>query len=122
MQKITIEQLQVPALIGVYDFERTQKTQLLISIELDVDVTQATLSDNVADTVDYAKVADLVKNIADQSSFQLLEALGRTLCQAILENFAVNQLTMTLEKPDILPDTKTVSVSMRVDKHGMLPL
>lgn len=122
MQKIIIEQLQVPTLIGVYDFERTQNTQLLISIELYVNVTKATISDDVADTVDYAKVAELVKTIAAQSSFQLLEALGRVLCQAILDNFAVKQVTMKLEKPDILADTKTVSVSMCFDKQGMLPL
>jgi dihydroneopterin aldolase len=122
MQKIIIEQLQVPTLIGVYDFERTQNTQLLISIELYVNVTKATISDDVADTVDYAKIAELVKTIAAQSSFQLLEALGRVLCQAILDNFAVKQVTMKLEKPDILADTKTVSVSMCFDKQGMLPL
>lgn len=122
MQKITIKQLQVPTLIGVYDFERTQKTVLLISIDLKVDVTAATLSDNVSDTVDYAKVADLVKQTAADSSFELLEALGRSLCEAILSQFPVRQVTMKIEKPDIIDDAKTVAVTLCFDNSGVVAL
>lgn len=118
MQRITIEQLRVPTLIGVYDWERTQKTTLLMTVDLDVDVTAATLNDNVQDTVDYALVAEHIKNTAEETSFELLEALGRTLCESLLATFPVSKVKLKIEKPDILPDAHTVHVTMAFDRQG----
>jgi dihydroneopterin aldolase len=122
MQKITIDQLQVPTLIGVYDWERTQNTDLLMTVDLDVDVTAATLSDDVHDTIDYAKVAEHIKLTASQTKFKLLEALGRTLCESVLEHFPVQKITLKIEKPDILPDAATVYVTMCFNRQGPVPL
>ncbi|MBO1254456.1 dihydroneopterin aldolase [Alteromonas sp. 5E99-2] len=119
MQKIIIEQLQVPTLIGVYDWERTQATNLLLTLSLDVDISNATISDNVNDTVDYGKVAEHVKQVASETSFELLEALGRRICESVLAVFTVDKITLKIEKPDILPDATTVSVIMAFDKRGI---
>jgi dihydroneopterin aldolase len=122
MQRISIERLQVPTLIGVYDWERTRQTQLLMTIDLIVDVTDATLSDDVSQTIDYAKVAEHIKSQAANTSFELLEALGRHLCESVLAHFPVQQITLKIEKPDILPDAATVHVTQCFNKQGQVTL
>lgn len=117
-QRILIEQLVVPTLIGVYKWERTQNTNLLMTIELTVYVTDAMYSDNVEHTVNYASVADYVKETASTTSYELLEALGRELCEGMLSRFPIERVTLKIEKPDILPDAKTVSVTMAFEKGG----
>ena len=51
MGKIYITGLEVDTLIGVYDWERVRTTQLLLDVTLDVDLSAAMQSDDVADTV-----------------------------------------------------------------------
>ncbi|WP_394223741.1 dihydroneopterin aldolase [Alteromonas gracilis] len=112
MGKIYITGLEVDTLIGVYDWERVQTTQLLLDITLDVDLRAAMQSDDVADTVDYAKVAECIVEVGKVSTFELLEAFGSRVMDVVLENFAVASITVKIVKPNILPNAKTVAVEM----------
>ena len=120
MQKITIEDLIVPTLIGGYDWERKSKTNLRMSVQIWANVSRAMHSDNVADTLDYAAIAENIKASAAETSFALLEALGRVVCEHLLDNFAIEKLYLDIEKPDILPDAKKVCVSFAYDKQGVM--
>lgn len=119
MQKITIDRLQVPTLIGVYDWERESKTELLISIELWADLTTAMQSDAVNDTIDYALVANCVCEIAADTSYQLIESLGNTIGNQLMSQFPIIKLVLCIEKPDILPNANTVAVTFAFDSKDV---
>jgi len=112
MDKIFIEGLQVQSLIGVYDWERTSKTRLIVDLELFVDLQQAADTDNVEFTQDYAKVAELVEQVAEQSHFQLLEALADKMLTSIFTHFTCQQVRLKLSKPDILDNARNVGIEM----------
>ena len=112
MGKIYLPGLAVDPLIGVYDWERTAQTQLLIDITLEVDLAKAMLSDDVNDTVDYAKVAECVVEVGKDSSFELLEAFGAKVMDTVLSRFKVDVITLKIVKPNILPNAQTVAVEM----------
>lgn len=112
LDKIIIEGLQIQSLIGVYDWERTSKTDLLIDITLDVDLHKAAISDDVNDTLDYAKVAELITHIAEQSEFELLEALAETITKGIFAKFNCHQIELKLSKPGILPNASNVAITI----------
>lgn len=118
MDKIHIRELSVDALIGVYDWERTQKTRLLIDVSIFADLTDARTSDKVTDTIDYAKLATFIQQKAGATQFELLEALGHFLCQAVLSAFAVSSVTLAITKPDILPDARAVTVTISESKNN----
>lgn len=122
MQKIEIQKLVVPTLIGVYDWERESNTNLVMTFQIWADLSAAMNSDNVTDTIDYAAVANEVKTFALSTSFELLEALGSAICNHLMDTFAIHKLSLCIEKPEILPDAQTVSVSMAFDKTGPLAL
>ena len=112
MGKIYITGLAVETLIGVYDWERVGETTLLVDLALSVDLDTAMRTDNVADTVDYAKVADCVAAIGKSSQFELLEAFGAAVIEAIFEQFAVTAITLKIVKPNILPNADMVAVEL----------
>ncbi|MCW8109402.1 dihydroneopterin aldolase [Alteromonas ponticola] len=112
METICIQGLQVNTLIGVYDWERKQNTTLLFDIELDADLTAAMWSDDVNETIDYAKLAMFIQHTAAECKFELLEALGNKVMDAVLANYPAQGIRLTITKPDILPDAKHVSVRM----------
>lgn len=110
MEEITISGLKVSSLIGVYDWERMQQTTLLVDVSIKADLSQARRSDNVTDTIDYARLAEFVQQHATRATFELLEALGHSLCHAILNAFAVQEVTLAITKPNILADAQAVTV------------
>lgn len=116
MGKIYITGLEVDTLIGVYDWERVRTTQLLLDVTLDVDLCAAMQSDDVADTVDYAKVAECIVDVGKQSTFELLEAFGSKVMDTVCEHFAVSTITLKIVKPNILPNAKTVAVEMSKER------
>ena len=111
MDKIHIERLEVLSLIGVYDWERKDKQRLILDIELQVDLSIAAQSDDVANTLNYALVAQKVTAEAERSKFKLIEALASYLVDCILTSFpAVYTARLKLSKPDILANAKNVAV------------
>lgn len=110
MDKVIIQGLTLYSLIGVYDFERHEKQRVIVDVVLFTDLRAAAISDNVADTLDYGKVAMRLAQIADQSSFKLLEALANAMIETIFAEFAVQKLELQLSKPDILDNADSVGV------------
>ncbi|GGF69015.1 dihydroneopterin aldolase [Alteromonas lipolytica] len=110
MQQIFIEGLEVPTLIGVYDWERTRNTTLIIDLLVDANLSAAMGSDEVADTIDYAAMAETVKQVGKDSQFELLEAFANAVITALCETFPIQKLVLTIEKPGILPDARKVGI------------
>ncbi len=110
MQQIILSGLKVDTLIGVYDWERTQKTTLIFDITVDADLTAAMASDNVSDTIDYAMLAQSIQQAAADQTFELLEALGAHVMKHVFMAFPVSHIQLGITKPGILPDADTVTV------------
>ena len=70
---------------GVSEAEREIGQRLLLDLRLDVGETDATVTDRVEDTVDYAEVCQLVALVAQQRSYKTLERL----CSAIADRLLV---------------------------------
>ncbi|MCV2883343.1 dihydroneopterin aldolase [Aestuariibacter sp. AA17] len=112
MDKIIIQGLKINALIGVYDWERESKQPLLVDIVMQLDLSKAAQSDDVNDTVDYAKAAELLEKVALDSDFQLLEALAGKLIDTLMATYPLLNVTLTLTKPNILDNAQKVAVQM----------
>jgi dihydroneopterin aldolase len=112
MDKVTIQGLTLYSLIGVYDFERHEKQRVIADVVMHTDLRPAGISDDVADTLDYGKVAQRLSDIAESSSFKLLEALAKTMIDTIFEEFPVNTLELSLTKPDILDNAVAVGITL----------
>ena len=112
MDKIIISGLSVFSLIGVYDWEREAKTQLLIDVTMDLDLSKAAKSDAVADTVDYAGVAKQLERIAEESEFELLEALAGKMVEQLMANYPLLKVSLKISKPGILPNAQNVAIQL----------
>ncbi|MBT1450377.1 dihydroneopterin aldolase [Glaciecola sp. XM2] len=112
MDKVKIQGLTLYSLIGVYDFERLQKQRVTADLVMYTDLSKAGLSDDVGDTLDYGKVAQRMVDIADASSFKLLEALANAMVISIFDEFPVEKLRLSLYKPDILDNADNVGISI----------
>lgn len=112
MDKIIIKGLTVKSLIGVYDWERQAKQSLEIDLALSLDLSAAAASDRVIDTIDYAALAGNIEQLADNATFELLEALAKHLMDHCFTYRGVTQVKIAITKPNILPNAKAVTVEL----------
>jgi dihydroneopterin aldolase len=108
--RIFLHGLTAQCIIGFIDWERRVKQTVVLDIELPVDCRQASLTDEVADTLDYKKVAKRVLAFVEASEFQLVETLAHRLALLILEEFAVEWVRIALNKPGAIRSSRDVGV------------
>ena len=85
---------------GVSEAEREIGQRLLIDLRLDVGETDATVTDRVEDTVDYAEVCQLVALIAQQRSHKTLERLCSTIANRLLADYELEGVWVKATKPE----------------------
>jgi FolB domain-containing protein len=86
------------AIHGVLPEERSRPQPFEVDLDLVVDLDRAARSDDLADTVDYAVLAERVMKVVEGPSFDLLEALASAIADAILVDERVREATVTLRK------------------------
>ncbi|WP_163832386.1 dihydroneopterin aldolase [Spartinivicinus ruber] len=102
MDKVLIEQLEVSAVIGVYEWEQLQPQPLIIDLEMNIDCSAAMLSDDLTDALDYSRVAELVTQYCYRKQFKLLEKLAGKLINLIFTEFPVAAVKVTIRKPQAI--------------------
>ena len=108
--RIFLHGLTVECVIGFIEWERRVKQTVVLDIELPVDCRGASLTDEVADTLDYKKVAKRVLAFVAASEFKLVETLAHRVALLILEEFGVEWVRVALNKPGAIRDSRDVGV------------
>ncbi len=111
---IQLRGLRVVGTHGVLPEEKQRPQPFEIDLDLLVDLSVAALSDRLADTVDYAGVADSAAAIvAGSTSYELLEALAGAIAGATLgADLRIVAVTVGVRKlqPPLAVDIATVGV------------
>src|SRR5947209_19532165 len=75
--------------VGVTAAERETGQRLLIDLRIDVGQCDATVTDRIEDTVDYAEVCETVNLVAQQRSYNTLERLCSAIAERLLDRYGV---------------------------------
>jgi 7,8-dihydroneopterin aldolase/epimerase/oxygenase len=108
--RIFLHGLTAECIIGFIDWERRVRQTVVLDIELPVDCRRASLTDDVADTLDYKKVAKRVLAYVAASEFKLVETLAHRVALLILEEFGAEWVRVALNKPGAIRDSRDVGV------------
>lgn len=119
MDKIFIRALKTEAIIGIFDWERQVKQTVLIDLELAVDVRKAALSDAIADTVNYKRVAKRVLAFVEESQFHLVESLAEHVAMLILGEFGVDWVSVVLSKPGAIRSSRDVGIALERERSSL---
>lgn len=112
MDIVFIRDLEVKTVIGVFDWERKIRQRLVFNLELGTDFSAAAVSDELADTLDYKAISHAIEEMAEASSYQLVEALVDAVAKMVIQQFEVRWLSITLDKPGAVSCAKSVGVKI----------
>lgn len=112
-----IQQLKVPCIVGVHEYERTQVQTLLVDIQVQTDISKCGLSDRLVDALDYVSLGDLCQSIAVQGKYFLIEAYAYALIQRVVEQFSVTEVLIRISKPMALAQAEAAFVEVKWTGH-----
>lgn len=108
----TLEDLEIPAIIGVYPEEQCAPQPLFVSLRWPVDSATIAQTDNLKAACDYDEVAQFCRDFVAATPCALLETLGEHLLTALLAHFQFAELELSLSKPAAIPDAQTIRFTL----------
>jgi dihydroneopterin aldolase len=110
MDIIFIRDIRLDTLIGAYEFERRQPRTLRVDIEIGRPSIRACKTDELADTIDYSAVVEVVRETFSSHTFHLLEPLAELVVDLILEKFDAQWARIEVSKTGVVADARDVGV------------
>ena len=108
--RIFLRVLAVECTIGFIDWERLVKQTVVIDLEFPVDCRKAARTDEVENTVDYKAVAKRVIAFVEASEFKLVETLAHRLGMLIIEEFPLEWVRISVNKPGAIRGSRDVGI------------
>jgi 7,8-dihydroneopterin aldolase/epimerase/oxygenase len=96
---VSIRDLRVSAVIGVYDWEREIEQALTFSVDMAADVAAAAKNDDIRDALDYSAVAQAVKTVVIEGRFQLIETAAEAVAQRLVADYGLAWVRVEVVKP-----------------------
>ena len=115
MDKIIVKDLKLFCYHGVNPEEKEDGQNFVFDIEAGVDLTKPCRTDDVDDTVSYAKIIKTVRRVAQSEKNDLLERVAQRVADELFLEFdKIETLVITLKKPEapIKADFQYVAVTI----------
>ena len=118
MDRILIRDLSARCIIGINEEERREKQDVLINLTIFADLHQAAKSDRFEDSVDYRALKKRILTLVEGSKYCLIEALAEAIAAICLEDQAVSQVQVRVDKPSALRFARSVGVKITRKRQG----
>jgi len=100
--------------VGVGAAEREVGQRLLLDLRIDVGECDATVTDRIEDTIDYAQVCEAASLVAQQRSYKTLERLCAAIADKLLDDFDAQAVWVKAAKPEPPLPLPVTEVSVEV--------
>jgi dihydroneopterin aldolase len=99
LDRIAVRGMLFLARHGVTLEERLEPQPFEVDVELRKDLSTAAVSDDLADTIDYAGLFSLVAGIVEGESYRLIESLAGAIAEAVLKESDAASVEVRVRKP-----------------------
>ena len=108
---VRVQKLRLDAEVGVYPTEHGRKQPITVSLEAEVDDTAVHPDADLGHAVNYAALAETVRQVVGRRHHELLEDLAQTLTDAMFADPRIVRVALVIDKLTALDDADSVGVS-----------
>ena len=116
--KITIENLRLRTIIGINEWERHTRQDVVVHVELELLPGTAFTRDAIDETVDYKRLNKRLIEEVEASCFFLIERLCDHILGLVMDDPRVGRARVRVAKPGALRYTDSVSVECSAERAG----
>ena len=115
--QLFIEGMAVDCLIGLADWERMVKQQIVLDLRLGADIRAVAAKDRVdAGDLNTKALSKRLREFVEVSEYQLIETLAEKVAALVLEEFPVRWVELRLSKPRALRGADNVGVLIKRER------
>jgi FolB domain-containing protein len=112
MDKVFIKDLAARGIIGINEWEREKKQEILINITLETDIRRAAEADDIDFSVNYRTIAKQALAHAESAQSLTVEALATDIARISLSDPRVSKTIVKVEKPGAVRFSASVGVEI----------
>jgi len=112
LRHVFVRDLDLMALIGIYEHEKTDPQRIIVNIDLSVQEGDGPQDDDIGHVVSYEIVVKKVEQIIAEGHINLVETLCEKIAAACLRDKRVVAARVRVEKPDIIKNARSVGVEI----------
>lgn len=110
--KLTIRDLAVSAVLGIYPEEQAAPREFVMTIELEYDAAAAIAEDDFAHAVDYAALETEMRGMVASRRWNLIETLAHATAKFVVDSHdKVALATVTIDKPQAMRYAASVAAT-----------
>jgi len=110
MDIVFLRDLRIQTVIGIYEWERNTRQEVVLDLDMATDVRKAAASDDIEDALNYKSVAKRLIAFVEDCQFQLVETLAESCAQIVLEEFGVPWVRLSVNKVGAVRGARDVGV------------
>lgn len=110
--RILVRDLLVRGILGLNDWERKAKQDILVNVEIAVDAREAGRTDDMADSLDYRTVTKSIIEYVESSEHFLVEALAAEIARIVTVEHGAARVRVRVEKPGALRFARSVGIEI----------
>ena len=111
--KICVGGVSLRMVIGIEDWERKDKQEVMLGYEFECDLSKAGQSDRIEETVDYKTVNKKILELQELTDIKTIERLAQLVSEKILEDQEISSTTVTVTKMGALRWSDSVTVQIK---------
>lgn len=110
--RIEIRDLLIRGILGVHDWERTTRQDILVNVTMFTDIRAAAAADDLEQSVNYKTAAkDIIAHVESSARFTV-EALATDIARICLAMRGVRRVRVRVEKPGAVRFARSVGVEI----------
>ena len=95
---VSVRDLRIPAIIGVFDWERETEQTLVLAVDMANDVAKAAARDDIPAALDYSSVARTIKSVVTEGKFRLIETAAEHVARRLIDDFGLTWVRVEVVK------------------------
>ncbi len=112
LRHVFVRDLEVMATLGIHEHEKLKPQRIIVSIDLSVREGSDPVHDDISNVVSYEIIVKKVEAIIARGHVNLVETLAELFAAACLKDKRVMAARVRIEKPDIIPNAKSVGIEI----------
>ena len=109
---VFINDFIIEEIIGIHKHEKIKKQKIKFNIVIDVDQNTHTHEKDIKSIIDYEKITNKLKKLANKKKYNFLETLAEDSFKEIFEDKRINSATIKIEKPEAIKRAESVGVEV----------
>jgi dihydroneopterin aldolase len=114
--RISVRGLLVDAHIGVTEQERARPQTLRLDVDIEADLSAASASDELGDTIDYASTVSLISDTVRSSRCKLLEHLASEVASVVSCKELVSGVAVEVSKQPPPVSERVDAIVVRIER------